>query len=180
MALKKYQSGGLTVMYKTITERVGSRQVALGLAFRTADAPIGYLPFYSAHDFDFSGETSLKEQLLARLTMGIWTAGSPHALLIKAAAGDVEFLGSGDEELQDIQRLVRMDLHRYAMSCASGVFVEGIMLALGGPTIKAMVQPLLKSRVQQFIVAKAISGATKQYLKDQGRLDADKLLSQAP
>lgn len=180
MALKQYRSGDADILFKVIKGTYNGKSVALGIAFRTHDAPIGYFPFYGAKDFDFSGETSLKEEILARLPIDLSAAGSPHTLLIKEAAGDVEFLGAGDGDMTDIQQLVKRDLVRHAMACASGVFVDGIMLALGGPTIKSLVDQFVKSKIQQFILSKAITGATKKYLKEQGNLDVDRLLSHVP
>lgn len=180
MALKQYTSGHANILFKVINGTYKGRTVALGIAFRTPDAPIGYFPFYGANDFDFSGETSLKEQILARLPIDLSAAGSPHSLLIKEAASDVEFLGSGDEHLTDIQQLVKRDLVRHAMAYASGVFVDGVMLALGGPTIRSLVDQFVKSKIRQFILSKAMTGATKAYLKQQGNLDIDRLLSHVP
>ena len=180
MPLKQYKSGETDIFYKTMTGTHKGKVIALGMAFRTHDAPIGYLPFYAVNDFDFSGETSFKEQLMARLPINLSAAGSPHTLLLKEAAGDVEFLGSGDESLTDIQQLVRKDLVRHAMACASGVFVDGVMTALGGPAIKSAVSHLVKSKIKQFILSRAISGAAKTCLKEQGGVDANKFLSASP
>jgi hypothetical protein len=180
MTLKQYRSGGNLILYKVVHHNHRGRMVALGIAFRTQDAPIGYFPFFGADDFDFSGETSLREELLARLPINLSAAGSPHSLLIKEAAGDVEFLGSGDGDLTDIQQLVKKDLLRHAMACASGVFVDGIMLALGGPAITSVVGQFTKSKVQQFILSKAISSAAKKHIKEQGRVDVSSLLNHVP
>jgi hypothetical protein len=117
---------------------------------------------------------------MARLPIDLSAAGSPHTLLIKEAAGDVEFLGSGDENLTDIQQLVKKDLLRHAMACASGVFVDGVMLTLGGPAIKSMVEQFVKSGVRQFILSKAISGGIKNRLKAQGNFERDRFLTSAP
>lgn len=180
MTLKQYRSGDVHIIYKIITVRSKGRVINLGMAFRTYDGPVGYFPFYGANDFDFSGETSLKEEVMARLPINLSSAGSPHTYLIKEAAGDVEFLGSGDGDMTDIQQQVRRDLLSHAMACASGVFVDGIMVAIGGPAIKSLVDQLIRSKVKQFILSKAISGAAKKHLKEYGNFDAGRLLNQVP
>ena len=180
MSLKQYKSGDMQIFYKIIQGSFKGRVVSLGIAFRTYDAPIGYLPFYGVNDFDFSGETSLKEELMARLPINLSSVASPHTLLIKEAAGDPEFTGSGDENSIDIQQTVKKDLLGYAMACASGIFVDGIMTALGGPVIKSLASKLIQSKVKQFIVSKGISGVTKKYLKEQSNFDTGKLLSSVP
>lgn len=172
MALEQYRSGDLVILRKTIMGTPKGKPVALGMAFRTHDAPIGYLPFYGPHDFDFSGDTSWKEQVLARLPVDLSPTGSPHALLLQQTAGDVGFLGSGDEYLTDIQRPVRQDLLRYAMHCASGAFIDGVMVALGGPTLKSAARLALRSKVQQFIFSRAMGGAAKHLLKMQRGFDS--------
>jgi len=189
MAMQQYRKGDMTVMFKLIKGkphptfalgRSGAQPVNLGIAFRSVDGPIGYLPFFGATDFDLNGETSRKEWFLARLPIDLSSVASPHTLLLKEAAGDVEFLGSGSEELIDIQSAVKSDLRRHAMSCASGVLVDGVMAALGGPAIKTLVEQMIKSKIKQFMLSKAMSAAAKQYLKDQGNLDPDMFLQLAP
>ncbi len=180
MALKQYQSGGLRVGHKILRAPVNGQMLAIGIAFRTDDAPIGYLPFYGAKDFDFSGTTTFKEEMLARLPIDLSAAGSPHTLLIKAAAGDVEFLGSGDPDRVDIQQHVKRDLVRHAMACASGVFVDGVMLSLGGPTLRTLVEQLVSSRVKQFLLSKAISAAARKTLREQANFDPDLFLERVP
>lgn len=180
MPMKQYKSDNTDILYKIIKSRQKGNVIAIGIAFRTRDAPIGYFPFYGINDFDFSGTTSLKEELMARFPINLSSAGSPHSLLIREAAGDVEFLGSGDADLTDIQRLVKIDLLRHAMVCASGVLVDGVMMALGGPAIKSVINQLFKSSIKQFIISKAISNEAKKFLKDQGNIDAGKLLTHAP
>jgi hypothetical protein len=189
MALQEYRKGSMTVMFKVIQGkphptfsigRSGQKLVDLGIAFRSVDGPIGYLPFYGAKDFDLNGDTSRKEAFLARLPIDLSSVASPHTLLLKEAAGDVEFLGSGSEALMDIQMAVKNDLRRHAMSCASGVLIDGVMVALGGPAIKSLVEHMVKAKVKQFMLSKAMSGAVKTYLKDQASLDADMFLRLAP
>lgn len=180
MALRQYKSGDSYILYKIIIGTPNGKPVNLGIAFRTPDGPIGYLPFYGANDFDFSGETSLKEELMARLPINLSAARSPHTALIRAAAGDVEFLGSGEADIIDIQQLVKGDLLSHAMACASGVFVDGIMMALGGPAIKSVVNQLINSKLRQFIISKAISSSAKRHLKEQGNIDVGRLLSHVP
>jgi hypothetical protein len=169
MALKRYRSGDTDVYFKNMTARVNGRFVMVGIAFRTKDAPIGFMPFYDKDDFNCDGQTSLKERVLSKVTMGLSAAASPHTLLIQAAAADPDFAGAGeDSELADIQRVLRKDQFDYARSAAGGVFVEGIMIALGGPIIKTFVNQVVQSQVKQFLVSKAISGAAKSALKSQG------------
>jgi hypothetical protein len=189
MTLKQYRQDGTQVFFKVINGRPHpsfveatskNKSFNIGIAFRTHDAPIGYFPFYGANDFNFSGDTSFKEEVLARLPISLSSVASPHSLLIKETAGDVEFLGSGDEKLEDIQQLVKNDLLRHAMVSASGVFIDGIMVALGGPAIKSVVNQLIKSKVKQFVLSRAISGAAKKYLKENSGFDANKFLSDIP
>lgn len=189
MPLQHYRSGPLLIHYKLIKgtphptfagQANRGRQVALGFAFRTDDAPVGYVPFYNARDFDLSGETSFIEQVASRLPIDLSSIASPHTLLLREAAGDVEFLGSGSEVLPDIQQAVKKDLLQHALAAASGVFIDGLMLSLGGPTIKTAVAQMLRSKVAQFIVSKSISAAAKKHLKDSSRVDIDRLLSEIP
>ncbi len=189
MAMKSYRNGNTQIFFKILTgppnpsftnKKAKSQVYNLGIAFRTSTAPVGYLPFYGVNDFDFSGETSLKEVLFSMLPINLSAAASPHSLLLKAAANDVEFLGSGEEDARDIQGLVKHDLLKHAMAAASGVFIDGVMTALGGPGINAVIQKLMKSKVKQFLVSKAISGQVKKMLKDQRNFDADKFLKNVP
>lgn len=188
MALSQYRSGNALVHYKlikgtahpTFAGSLNPAPVALGLAFRTADAPLGYLCFYGARDFDLSGDVSWVEQAVSRLPVDMSAVASPPTRLLQAAAADLEFLGSGEADLTDIQRPVRNDLLGHAMRAASGVLVDGIMLALGGPSINALVGQLVTSKVKQFIVSKAISAVAKQQLKAAAGFDAGKFLGQAP
>jgi hypothetical protein len=189
MAMQRYRAGNMTIMFKLITgkphptfapRRAAASAVNLGIAFRSADGPIGYLPFYGAKDFDLNGETSNMERLLSRLPIDLSSVASPHTLLLREAAGDVEFLGSGSEELVDIQSAVKGDLRRHAMACASGVLVDGVMTALGGPAIKSLVDQMVKSKLKQFMLSKAMSAGAKKYLKDQSNLDPDMFLQLAP
>lgn len=189
MTLKAYQSGGTQILFKVISGKPHprfrqdpskDRVLNLGIAFRTQDAPIGYFPFYGSNDFDFSGETSFKEMVLARLPINLSSPASPHTLLLQATAEDVEFLGSGNEQLKDTQKLVQNDLLSHAMRCASGVFIDGVMMALGGTAIKSLVQQFTKSKIKQFIFSKSISSAGKSWLKTQANVDADRFLSEVP
>jgi hypothetical protein len=189
MALKRYSTGNTDVLFKIIQGKphptfrgVHSRNVPvdLGMAFRTSDTPIGYLPFFSAKDFNLSGETSFKEEVLARMPIDLSSAASPHTILIQETLADVEFTGSGSEVLADIQQLVKKDVLRRAMAAASGVLVDGIMLALGGPAIRTAVDQLVASKVKQFILSRSISAATKKYLKEHGGVDAGALLNDVP
>lgn len=180
MALKRYRSGDTDVYFKNMTVRVNGRPVIVGIAFRTKDAPIGYMPFYDKNDFNCDGATSLKERVFSRLPIDMSAAASPHTLLMRAAAEDPEFAASGeDSELVDIQRLVRNDLMRHAGSAAAGVLVDGIMTALGGPAIKTFVNQVVQSPVKQFIFSKAISGTAKSALKSQG-VNTSNFLSTPP
>jgi len=91
------------------------------------------------HDFDLSGQTSFKEEVLARLPIDFSAAASPHTLLIQQASEDPEFAGNGEADLPDIGQAVRHDRLQHAMNAASGVLVDGLMAALGGPAIKSLV-----------------------------------------
>lgn len=141
----------------------------IGIAFRTGDAPLGYFPFYDEDDFDFSGETSWKEKIMANLPVDLSSVASPYTLLVQGAAADVEFLGSGNPDLNDIQREVRLDLTSHAMASASGVFVDGVMLAIGGAAIQSIVRQFTKSAVKRFLVSKAIGAGAKNLLKKQAK-----------
>lgn len=189
MALKTYKSGGTDIWFKIIKGQAhesfrsaasNKQLVPLGIAFRTREAPIGYLPFFSTKDFDLSGETSFKEEVLSRLPLDLSSPASPHTLLIAAAQADVEFAGSGEDELPDILEALKNDRLRHAMRAASGVLVDGVMLALGGPAIKTLVGQLTQSTVKQFILSRAITSAAKNHLKSQGNFDVDKFLSAVP
>jgi hypothetical protein len=82
--------------------------------------------------------------------------------------------------LNDIQPAVSRDVLRRAMSSGAGVFVDAIMLTLGGPAIRSAVAPFAKTGAQQFLVSRSISAAAKARLKEEARFDADKFLSAAP
>ena len=180
MALNQYKSGNQVIYWKLIEAAPKGVQMPIGIAFRTMDGPIGYLPFYGANDFDFNGTTSFKEEVMARLPINLSAAGSPHTLLLKKAWEDVEFLGAGDGDMVDIQQQVKRDVVQHAMHCAAGVFIDGIMVSLGGPTVKTLVGQLLKSKARQFIVSKAMSAAIKQQLKAQADFDTDRILKGKP
>ncbi len=189
MALSTYVADGIQVQFKMIQgkphpmfrDRTSpNKLVRLGIAFRSSDAPIGYFPFYCANDFDMSGDVSLTEWALAHAPVNLSAAASPHTLLIQESLADVEFTGAGSEDAVDIQQSVKRDLNQQAMAAASGVFVDGVMLALGGPTINSMVGQLVKSPVRQFVISKSISAATKAYLKSTTPMDADRLLDGVP
>ena len=184
--LKSFESGEMTVWYKVISgsphpsfAKTGSRKIDLGIAFRSHDSPIGYYPFFGENDFNFSGETEIKEHILARLPIDLSSIASPHTLLIKATAEDIEFLGSGaGGNLIDIQKEVRLDLTKHAMRAASGVMVDGIMAALGGPVIKSVVSQFAKSAVKRFVISKSIGSAVKTYLKKTSGVSPDEYLLQ--
>jgi len=189
MTLKTYKSGDTEIWFKVIKGKAHpffrqasaqDRQFNLGIAFRTREAPIGYFPFYGAKDFNLSGETSFKEEVLSRLPIDFSAAASPHTLLICEASEDVEFLGVGDGDTVDIQQAVKQDRLSHAMRAASGVFIDGVMAGLGGPAIKSVVDQLIRSKIRQFVLSKAISGAAKHHLKQQGNFDVDKFLGGAP
>jgi hypothetical protein len=188
MALTHYQNGGTLILYKTIrgsahpgfaNKSSKAQVVDLGMAFRTNDAPIGYLPFYGSRDFNLSGDTSFIEEALARLPIDLSAAASPHTLLLQQTAADLEFLGTGSPDLPDIARAVKLDLLQHAMAAASGVLVDGIMASLGGPAINAVVSQMIKSKVKQFVVSKSIGAVAKKHLKEAGRIDVDRFLSEA-
>ena len=189
MTLKTYTSGDTKIWFKVIKGKPhpGFRDAAfnnqlfsLGIAFRTRDAPIGYFPFYGPKDFNLSGETSFKEQVLSRLPIDFSAAASPHTLLISEASEDVEFLGAGDGDTTDIQQAVKTDRLSHAMRAASGVFIDGVMASLGGPAIKSVVDQLIQSKVKQFLLSRAITGAAKNHLKSQSHFDVDRFLSGVP
>ena len=179
MTMEHYHSGGTKIYYKTITARPKGAEIPIGMAFRTIEAPIGYLPFYDVNDFDFSGGASIKERILANISLGLSSAASPHTLLIQQASVDFQFTGI-DAESNNIQQKVRLDLIKYPFICAKGVFVESIMTALGGPAISSVANKLVKSRVKQFIISKGISSEAKTHLKRQGNIDTEKWLVNAP
>lgn len=189
MTLRTYTSGDTRIWFKVITGKahpafraLGAADTVrnLGIAFRTYDAPVGYLPFYAPKDFNLDGRTSLLERGVGLCPIDMSAPASPHTLLIREAAGDLEFLGSGEADLADIGRNVRNDLLGHAMRAASGVFVDSVMLALGGPAIRQLAGQLVASPIKQFLVSRAISGAAKRYLKHQGNVDVDRLLDTAP
>lgn len=176
MPLRRYMSGNTAVYYKTMAGSLNGRKVHYGIAFRTSDAPIGYLPFYDVNDFDCSGSTSFKEQVLARMPMSLSMAGSPHTRLIQLAHEDPEFAdGSEDGALENITRAVGLDRTRRALAAAGSVFIDGVMLTLGGPTIRQIVAQLVRSSPLQFLVSKSIGATAKRLLKEEGRVDVDML-----
>lgn len=189
MTLQMYKSGRTQVWFKVITGKAhpsfaegrSKDQIHnLGIAFRTQDAPIGYLPFFGSKDFNLNGETSFKEQVLSRLPIDFSGTASPHTLLIKEAAEDVEFMGAGSEDMVDIELAVRHDLLSHGMRLASGVFVDGIMMGLGGPVIKSLLSQLMTSKIKQFVLSKAMTSAIKTHLKEEGNFDVDNFLKAAP
>ena len=189
MALRTYTSADTRIWFKVITGKahpsfralgVADTVRDLGIAFRTHDAPVGYLPFYAPKDFNLDGRTSLLERGIGLCPIDMSAPASPHTLLIREAADDVEFLGSGEADLVDIQRSVRNDLLGHAMRAASGVFVDSVMLALGGPAIRQLTGQLVASPIKQFLISRAISGAAKRHLKHQGNVDVDKFLGTPP
>lgn len=180
MGLKHYRSGGADVYFKNMSAKVNGRTVMLGIAFRSKDSPLGYMPFYDRNDFNCDGATSWKEKALSKLPMDLSAAASPHTLLIRAAAEDPEFAAAGDDStLDNIQILVRNDLIRHAGNAAAGAFVDGIMVALGGPAIKSFVSQVVQSPVKQFLFSKAISGTARSALKAQG-VDTINFLGKPP
>lgn len=189
MTLRTYKSGDTEIWFKVIkgqrhpsfkASASETRLFPLGIAFRTRDAPIGYLPFYGAKDFDLSGETSFKEQVLSRLPIDFSSAASPHTLLIVNASEDPDFAGAGDGDPNNIQQAIMRDRLSHAMRAASGVFVDGVMAALGGPAIKSLANQLVQSKVKQFVLSRAMSAAAKNHLKQQGNFDVDKFLNGIP
>lgn len=185
--MKHYQNDGIKIMYKIIQGKAHPRfrksksgMHQLGIALRTEDAPIGYLPFYDQGDFDLSGDVSLKEKVLGNLPINLSATASPYTLLLKAAAEDFQFMGVGSPDLTNIQTQVRNDLTGHAMASAGGVFVDGVMMAIGGPTIKTIVNQFVKSSVKRFLISKAISSGVKTAIKKQANLDVDALLKSAP
>lgn len=189
MALKQHRSGTVVIYHKVIQGTAhptfrkkppAPQTVNLGIAFRTHDAPIGYFPFYGPRDFNLSGDTSLLEEALSRSPIDLSSAASPHSLLLEQAAGDLEFLGSGGDELVDIQQAVKLDQLRHAFAAASGVLIDGLMTSLGGAAVSSIVNQMIRSKVRQFIVSKGISAVAKKYLKDAARVDADRMLKELP
>jgi hypothetical protein len=185
MKMTRNQSGALVSYHKVIAGSAHptfadnirrATRVPLGIAFRTQDCPLGYLPFFSSNDFDLNGQVSFKEEVLARLPINFSAIASPHTLLIQEAAEDPEFAGSGDSELADIGPLVRRDRLRLAMTAASSVMVDSLMVAFGGPAVKAIVGQFVGSRLKQFVISKAISAAAKKQLKEAAGVDLDHLL----
>lgn len=187
MALTQTQSGSVVIYHKLIRGKAAAgfknpanpdREFDLGIAFRTNDAPLGYVPFFSRNDFDLSGQTSFKEVVLSKLPMDFSAAASPHTLLIIGASEDPEFAGSGDAEgPQEIGPMVRRDRLQHALTAASGVMVDGLMLAIGGPAINSTVGLMVKSGVKQFIVSKSISAVAKQQLKQAAGIDLERVVS---
>lgn len=169
--LQKYASEDGTVWFKVISARPhpfsgkSGQNVALGMAFRTADAPIGYLPFYEALDFDLDGSQSFVEKYVYGSIVGDGVA-SPHTALIRAAAGDVIFLGSGDPELTDIQQQVKRENLQNALTIAGGAFVDLTLTAIGGPTAKAIVGQFTKSALKKFLISQFINAQAKKRLKE--------------
>jgi hypothetical protein len=184
MALTRSQGGTVVTYHKVIrgnahptfaSKNHPNQLFDLGIAFRTQDAPLGYVPFYARNDFDLSGQTSFKEEVLARLPIDFSAAASPHTLLIQQSSEDPEFAGSGEADLPDIGQAVRRDRLQHAMTAASGVMVDGMMAAFGGPAIKSLVGQLVTSRIKQFIMSKSISAGVKKQLKDAAGVDLDRL-----
>ncbi len=96
MSLERHRIGNTDVMSKVFTAVIGGRNLPIGIATRTMDAPVGYFPFYGVNDFDFSGTTSVRERLLAQIPLRFASVRSPHALLLAKVAEDPEFTGSDD------------------------------------------------------------------------------------
>ena len=91
--MKAYNSGQMKIWYKIIRGKghptfidTKNEIYNLGVAFRSQDSPIGYMPFYGVNDFDLSGNTTLKEELWARLPIDMSSVASPHTLLLKEVA----------------------------------------------------------------------------------------------
>lgn len=184
MALTQSRGGAVMTYHKvirgkphpTFASKTNPNQIFdLGVAFRTQDAPLGYVPFYSRNDFDLSGQTSFKEEVLARLPIDFSAVASPHTLLIQQASEDPEFAGSGEADLPEIGPAVRRDRLQHAMTAASGVLVDGLMTAFGGPAINSLVRQLVASKIKQFIVSTSISALTKKQLKAAAGIDLDRL-----
>lgn len=184
MALTRSHGGAVVTYHKiirgkahpTFASKTNPNQLFdLGVAFRTQDAPLGYVPFFSRNDFDLSGQASFKEEVLVRLPINFSAAASPHTLLIQQASEDPEFAGSGESDLPEIGPSVRRDRLQHAMTAASGLLVDSLMTAFGGPAIKSLVQQLVASKVKQFIVSKSITAVVKQQLKDAAGIDLDRL-----
>lgn len=184
MALTQSRGGAVTTYHKvirgkahpTFASKTNPGQLFdLGVAFRTQDAPLGYVPFYARNDFDLSGQTSFKEEVLARLPIDFSAVASPHTLLIQQASEDPEFAGSGEADLPDIGPAIRRDRLQHAMTAASGVLVDGLMTAFGGPAINSLVKQLVASRIKQFIVSKSIGALAKKQLKAAAGIDLDLL-----
>jgi hypothetical protein len=189
VTLKRYSADNTLILFKvikgkahpTFTDRTSPNKLfSLGIAFRTSNAPIGYFPFYGANDFDMSGDTSFTEQVLARLPINFSAAASPHTLLVQEAWADVEFAGAGDADLIDIQGALKRDTLNVAMRAASGVFIDSLMVALGGPAIKTVVEQFVQSKVRQFILSRSMSAATKALIKQHAQVDTSKILDEVP
>ena len=183
MALQTYKSSDVQIWYKVIRGKPHSRfrksedkLYDLGIAFRTASEPVGYFPFYGPKDFNMNGETSLIEKAASKLPIDFSGIASPHTILVEEAAADFQFTGTGSEDLTDIQKAMAIDKINVALRLAGGIFIDGVMMSLGGPTIKTLIKQCLKSEIKQFIISTTISGAVKSHIKNQSNFDVDKLL----
>jgi hypothetical protein len=183
MPLKEYRVGNTRILYKVIKGKAHPRfrrskidVKELGIAFRTDDAPIGYYPFYDRKDFNLSGKTDWYESALSWGPIDMSSVASPDTLLLRGAAEDLEFMGSGNPDLSDIQRAVRLDLTRHGIASGGSVFIDGMMMALGGPMIKTIVSQFTKSAVKRFLISKSIGAGAKKVLKKNAGIDPDLII----
>lgn len=180
--MKKYTNGDIQIWYKVIqgmphpSFRSSKERKDLGIAFRTASAPIGYLPFYDQADFDLSGEVSMKETVVSYIPAS--DTASPYCRLIIQASEDPEFTRPIDGEAS-IQREVYRDRLKFALSVASDFYVDAIMMAIGSPAVTSVMKSLIQAPVKRFVLSKAVSSSVKAYLKNEYRVDVDRILEQA-
>jgi len=144
---------------------------SLGIAFRTNSKVIGYLPFYDSKDTNMDGSVSLFEGAIKFIPV-IGNLGNPHDYLVKATAGNVEFI----DDNWEIYRQLRRDLLARALRVSKGVFVDAILMSLGGPGLNKAVGAFVKSPTLSFVVSQAIEYELGRQIKQQNKVDLIEVL----
>jgi len=60
------------------------------------------------------------------------------------------------------------------------VFIAGVLMAIGGPTLKTAISQLTKSAVKEFVLSNSINISAKMLLKEHANLNVDKLQGYKP